>query len=309
MKPPTLVRSIWILARCGARRWLNRVRGQLLVSFWRKRGKKRTATPRKSRRGLIFGPVIGLMMLFAYTSMAAQLVTNICEAFSEKEAPDGGRVEVSLVSYLRLSVAEDTWQEALKKDQTVSLDEIEYSAALEEVEYSGAREVGPDPEERKPYENLREYLVSVLEEEARHEHGHSEEQANQLVEKWLGVFKQHGKAGFAREGLRPSAPWSGRWPSSDHVPAATRAIGLVAALCTVAVFLLTLAATAHNSNRPEWYVEWLYGFPLQAKTIFLAKVFAGAALNVISYLVFIPFLAVSFWYVVIFFRSVDLHVI
>lgn len=94
---------------------------------------------------------------------------------------------------------------------------------------------------------------------------------------------------FRRTALVPSVT---PWVEPHLLKRATLTLALVALAWWIAILLGSLSATNHELSRAGWSTEWLFGFPVTARTLFAARTVEYGAASLFTWMTLAPFCGV-----------------
>jgi ABC-2 type transport system permease protein len=251
---PGTLRVVLLIARLSLLRLVNR------LSHWRSRGqssKKRGAVARKPRGGTLLLGVLGVTFLFQSVTASTGLVRRTALSAEERAEPDKALVSASTLQIVR-------WADALARQEAAS------------------RADGHRESLRDAFENE---CAGVRDEDER----------ENCVESLVRAFERRGIAGFRASRIEPSY-----WPNSDlwyHAGEPFAMVGplaLVGFLLSFAVALQHVAGSDRDLARVDSGLEWLFSFPVRARSVFLARVLEGAFIGPLIWVLVFPFYAVVF---------------
>ncbi|HKO93782.1 MAG TPA: CPBP family intramembrane glutamic endopeptidase [Polyangiaceae bacterium] len=111
------------------------------------------------------------------------------------------------------------------------------------------------------------------------------------------AFQEHGLEGFRQSELPLIAFWPDTelWYSAADPLAMLRPLALVAFLLSVAQVLQHVAGSDDDLARVSASLEWLFTFPVRARSLFLARALAAVFTGPLLWVLVCPFYAVVFW--------------
>ncbi len=272
--PPGTARAVWIIARLGLRRWINRLSGQFFPGKKKKGEARRLATPRKRGRSVLLIAFLGCTSLWMAAFCSFQFLARATlETNAGKQ--DHGEVGVTRYGFERIQKAAQALAE---------LDRLP----------SGDRDaLRRTPEERRERElkslrfDLKNWSHMRLDGDLSEEEG--EEQARKLVEHFLG----QGIEGFRvveRHSMKVV------WPPPGEDGTLLETLGLVLFLVGLCSFFSGLGMANQDLGQVSWSLEWLFTLPVPARSVFTAKVVEQTLANAMGWFLTLPFLSVSFLY-------------
>lgn len=259
-----------LLLGAAARRWLNRltnVLGQL-----RRRppkppaeGARRATSLRTRTAAPLFIPLFLAAAGFGFFHFAVGLVDNVLDT-------------------VRVTALDHEPCEAVS-EQT--------HARLERVESLRRRPGGELPEE------ARRQVREILEQERMLRYGTAPTIGWDRPRRWAERFRQEGAAAFCpravpmeRIGLFPSLE---RWPAPAEEGRAAAALGLVLLCFFLAVVSNMLGSVGGRLGQVDWSLEWLFTFPVPARTLLVARVLEKGLSSFYGLLFFAPTLFCFYW--------------
>jgi len=122
---------------------------------------------------------------------------------------------------------------------------------------------------------------------------------SQAVEKRDGVEKAPKKDSTALpEGvdIPEPLPWGARaWPATAPPDAAVRCYALMLTLLVLALVFIGIGTGQAELSQVGWSMEWLFGFPVPARTLLVAKAGEYALTAVFAWLTLFPLTSVMLW--------------
>jgi len=97
--------------------------------------------------------------------------------------------------------------------------------------------------------------------------------------------------------LSRTFPHLGRraWPQAEHERAFTGALALILVALVTALVFLALGTGNTELSQAGWSLEWLFGFPVAARSLLLAKVGEYALTSLFAWFTLFPFLSTVLW--------------
>ncbi len=133
--------------------------------------------------------------------------------------------------------------------------------------------------------------------EARRDKAHRSPtpESDTRIEEVVRTFEKHGLDGFRKD--RHLLPPLSRdlWPLPGRQGAAAAALGLLLLMLGLSQALITLGTGNQDLGRLEWSLEWLFTFPVPARTLFCAKVAEYACVNGYGWFITFPLLLTACW--------------
>lgn len=274
VRPIGSTRATFILAKLGFRRWMNRL-GAVMARRRRRGGKieTRRATPRKSRRSPVVLILVGVLFAVQSFGIAMQFVGRLSHSLKGAVAAD--RTESSAGEPGGSRVVADEWLWSMVRRAGDKLDLARSERERERV----FREFESELE-------ARERLVRRSPSETH------EPERDKIVE----VFRRRGAEGFQpTEDDEILMVFSESWPEGEAGAAMVRAIGLITLLFWIGLSLLALGSANQDLGQVGWSLEWLFTLPVRARTVFLSRVVEMSLLNVMGWVIFLPFFTVVYW--------------
>jgi len=229
------------------------------VSAMRRRS-GRTATPRKTAAGKALLGFLGLLFAFQALTLTATAIGRAAHVAEQSTAPGVMFVSRRTLRDLETLVALGAcdFSEPLSSEAEARLDA---AFDLEGFEYR-------DRDDRAAY------------------------QATLARE-----FRAHCLASFRASHVRAVGvfPTTDLWYRGAGPLALPKALGLLALLLTVGVVLQTMAGVGRDLTEVDQRFEWLFSFPVRARSLFLARMLAMALTAPLIWVLIWPFYATIFW--------------
>jgi ABC-2 type transport system permease protein len=278
-------RAAWLLVRLRLARLFN----QVVSSFQRFRRKsasgQRSASPGKSKIGWLVGTLVAVSMLFSFTNIALQAVSNMQERLgttTERRAEQGWLG--AQLNALTLAEAQALgWQQPrgarltstvagspatkaglLPGDIVLAMDDRDIDSPTSVIRALGAKAPGA---------LVRFRLLRDGKE--------------QRVEVTLAQRPQQSTSAQAKRVRLPAQP--------GYVLSAgvLQACGLEAIILLVATLLMSLASREFST--PDWDLEWLATFPVSFSTLLGVRIVERTLVNPAGLLALWPFLSIVAW--------------
>ncbi|HMI87418.1 MAG TPA: type II CAAX endopeptidase family protein [Polyangiaceae bacterium] len=255
--PPSTLRATWLitaLAFCRLKNQFSRI------------GRKKSPGVRQgtARKRAFGGPIVVILaalFMFNGFSQSTGLVNRIALAAERRANPD-----VMLVDRHVMTVLDNVGTYLRERDHGHELEPIDESLAKIAGRFLDRRGVRDDAE--------RERRTAAF----------------------VRAYQERGKAGF-RESSVPGAvvlPSAKSWFAGDGARGMLLPLGLVASLLAVAVVLLSSSAVNQDVAKVEWSFEWLFTFPVPARSLLLARALETAIANPMAWFVPFPFFTTVF---------------
>lgn len=268
--PPGMFKAIHIQARFAIRRRLNQLQGNLNVAFGKKKSAaddtKRTGTARKGRAGGVLLLFLGAIFLFNGVNMSSQFIRRLSERIDFKE---------------NMILGENAHEKLFETARMLKM-----ADTLPARSPSGIAS-------RKEWESyLRQSFIldSVL-------RGMPKEQQEARADELMRVFKEKGTDGFRLKKIRVAIffPSVDSWTLPENQALMLRALGAVWLLLGIALLFMIAGNMSQDLGKVEWGMEWLFTFPISARSLFLARLCEFALVNPAVWFCSLPFSFVVFW--------------
>lgn len=264
-------RALWLIGRLAFRRqinvWqslrLNRKKKQKATSSPSDASATRTATPSKFRGRSVFA-------IFLFAVMG---INGFNIASTEMRAISAG--VLNLADADRIQVSPSTFKEIRQAaDALRNLNQL------------------PNAENKKYQAEWNDYLDQIF----RIEIGRkalSDEDASAQLKQMQEAFAHRGVDGFEVRRLH----WAiaGTWPSDAAGGMVfLRTVGWMTLLWVVAILFTSLGTNNKDLGQVEWSFQWLYTFPVPARTLFVSNLFGYSFFNPAAWFFFLPFVIAFF---------------
>src|SRR5579885_1717857 len=262
-RPPSAARALWILARLLLRRRLNFLMSAgLMRRLSGRRGAGRIGTPTKSGGRLILGAVLAPILFLNGVILASACITNLSIA-ARGASEASGKLVVTSFTYSQL---------------------CEVESAMHRL----ARDAD-SPEGRRLKDLWNRYLDDLFAGEVRMEFL-SEDQERARLAEMRRVFERDGTAGFeAGPGISLTVAGDA-WPRSAAAAGAfLNALGVILLLWVPTMICMSLGLNNKDLGQVEWSFQWLFTFPVPARTLFASRMLSFAFLNPLVWGFLLPF--------------------
>jgi ABC-2 type transport system permease protein len=248
------LRITWLVTALALRRIVNR-----FSAFRRKKpGATRQATGRKSAAGKVLLGFVGLVFIFQTTTITTRFVHRVAEGLEQAEEPNVVFVDPTVLSVLKAAMEKGACGEGTVDAET----EDTVTSMLD----SELFELG-DPKER-------------------------ERRRAELHETWrtrcLDGFRESALPRFA------FFPGPELWHRGAHPLGMAKALALAALLLSIAVMLQNVAGTGKDLSEVDSRFEWMFSFPVPARSLFLSRILAMAFTAPSAWVLLCPFYATIF---------------
>ncbi len=291
--PPGIFKTLVLLSKVTLRRTLN----HFATSFRAFSRKRRKRKPRPVRLALmiILTAVFGSLFAFQGIQLSSLCLRGLSARFLVLAAPPDGPFVISENCYGRLGgwlakeeelrslpsgpMADDPG-EAVEEETKAGQDELAelFEAEAERIllpsrfDFAGRR--------------VRKTPLEAREEQA----------VGELRDRMVAAFREKGIRGFkTARGGRP-LPWPSTemWPEEISLEM-SRASAVLLTAIFVALLNLSLGFTNRDLGKAEWDLIWLSTFPIERRSLFLARVLAYAFTDLVAWLVNGTFLFTVLW--------------
>ena len=264
-------RALWLISRLAFRRqinvWqsmrLNRKKKQKSAVASADASTVRTATPSKFRGRSVFAIFLFVVMGFNGFNIATTEMRSISAGVLNLETSD--KIQVS----------------------ATTLKEIRQAAHA----LRGLNQLS-DAESKKYQAEWDDYLQQVFRFEIQRK-GVSDEEANLELKQMQDAFARKGVDGFEVRSLH----WAiaGTWPAdASGRMVFLRTVGSMTLLWIVAILFTSLGTNNKDLGQVEWSFQWLYTFPVPARTLFVSNLFGYSFFNPVAWFFFLPFVIAFF---------------
>jgi membrane protease YdiL (CAAX protease family)/ABC-type multidrug transport system permease subunit len=277
---------MWIIARIAMRRWVNRVTGQRVLKWGRKKTApevKRAGTGRKGGTSLVLGLFIGAVCMFNGINLAMAFVDKLCTGV-ERYAGFNGPIALENAAYKAIRIAHNELKR-IPKDSKYDAQRQEWLKNIREwFEYDKERK---DDEKRLQSSKRRNVESSEVMAEP-----------SPAPDEMMKIYEMRGLDAFKFRHL-PTEEYSlfrkERWPAPINQQVFFNAVGLMLLLMALCIFLMSLGSANQDLGRMDWSMEWLFAFPVQARGLFAAQWVEFALVNALNWFIVFPFLVVLMW--------------
>ena len=260
-RPPSTIRVVWLVAGLMLRRFVNTVTSRRKAR--RDAGRtgaepqRRTGTARKGpgAAAVIRMALVGGLFLMGAVFLASNLTVRIAE-LGRRAASTDDRMWVSNWIHRQLEDAEEDLDRVRSRRDRGRNFEIELQSEREE-------------ELEELEEDLVERAGGVV--DARPGLGLDDAEAERM-RTILARWETDGLDGFATTDRHhvPLTPLSPR-PEGVAAEFLVRGYALIFALVIVSQLLTAIGSSSRDLSRNEWSFEWLFGFPVASRGLFVAK--------------------------------------
>lgn len=250
-----ILRVTRLVSGLALRRLVNRFGG---LSRKKQPDGTRKATPRKSAAGKAILAVLAVLFVLQVTFTTTQFVYRAARGVEQREAPN-----VLLVDSLTFGEIADAERKGACEQKPI---DPEVARSLDESFQLEALHLRDDA--------LRERRVAEF-----HEH-----------------FAKHCAAGF-RESRLPSLvmrPSADAWLRSSDPLGMAKPLLLAAVLLSIAVMFQNVGGTGRDLADVDARFEWLFSFPVRARSLFLSRILAMAFTTPSAWVMLCPFYATIF---------------
>lgn len=254
---------MWLMAGTALQRWLNRNATLMGERFRRKRTDAEAAAgaqgsaAQPKRRGAILMVVLGAAFFWNGTQLSSSFLAHVSDRLAASE-----QALIGAGTYATLAQA---------------------SRLLSTIEHSGqaaeAREAAEE-ETQRVSTRVQAALINDLQVRDACE-GNCVGRARVLLDR----FRIQGMRAFHAEGLNSSFT-TAVWPAKDNQTPWMRALG--AALVITALIGICLAVCREELAARDWSLEWLFSFPVQARTLLLGRILESTLANSLTWLFYLP---------------------
>jgi membrane protease YdiL (CAAX protease family) len=248
------LRVTWLVTALVLRRLVNRFG---TIRRRKTTGTSRRATGRKSAAGKLLLGFFGMVFVFQTTTITTRFVHQTARGIEQAELPS-------------VVVVHPTTFEALV-------------GAVE----AGACDAQVPPEVESTVRNLIDSEVGELRDPERRERRRVELRA---------LLRTRCLAGFRASALPHVALWPSPeiWYSGSNRLGMPKALALAAVLLSLAVMLQNVAGTGRDLTDVDARFEWLFSFPVPARSLFLSRILAMAFTAPTAWVLLCPFYATVF---------------
>ncbi|MFQ5655139.1 MAG: hypothetical protein ACE5GW_10475, partial [Planctomycetota bacterium] len=288
-EPPSTARLVALLARVALRRMGNRIASRSLI-FRRRRGgadgKARGATPGKSTGSVLFLSALGVLFLFQGMMISGQLLGRIGLTVAREGDPGDLRFPVHASSYRSL---------------------VGLKQRLDEFHERHSRQASSPPEELDRFvedrmTELRGELTVEIHSAGKWRASSdgdwklSDEGEAKLAE-MVRAFRERGPDAFRSLPPRRAhfLPDALHWPEPAGERAFLLALGVLLTILFSSLLCVSLGSANQDLGRVEWSMEWLYSFPVTARSLFLAKILEYTIVTAFPWFTLFPLSLTIFW--------------
>ncbi len=293
-RPPGSLRVARALARVSLLRLKNRFAGNIARGFRlrrRRRSAPSGARPVRTIVGLFVIGVFGPVFAFQAFMISSQVVAGLAASVVARDIMTAEPIPVSPRAYERLH---ERLQAAA--DLSARRDETPRGPARDGLATS-ERAVEDDIDRLLDEEATRAFAVSRM-------YGWSGQAGDEAGDPRVDALAARMKAALAQKGLpafegvealeaQPIAT-SRVWPGGAGGEAMLRAVGLAFVLVGGMILFGQLSMGNRDLAKLDWDVEWLFTFPVKARSIFAARLFEYTFINPWGWITCAPFLLAVF---------------
>jgi membrane protease YdiL (CAAX protease family) len=273
---PGTARVMWIMARTACRRWLNQSAAVLSARFRKNKRAApiatedlgsapkpvRVATQRKRRGSTLLLLFIGITFFWNGITLSSSFLAHLADKTASTD-----RVTVGAGGFKAITLT---------------------AHALPVIAQS------PAPAERRAYKTRQwmDYLqTSLLRDLERYDD--CEDRCEARAQALVRVFEEKGPAAFRVRTESYTMISADLWPAPEDQTRLLHA--LAAVLLLVAAAGLCMSLCKADLAPTEASLEWLFSFPIRARTLFLGRILESTLANAFTWFFYLPLLFTILW--------------